>query len=186
MISRVRELAVEGGPTVRLEDRPAQGTRHEVLFGVMPDTAEAVVVKLERLPGALERERTALAWLTAQRGPVPRLLFAGIARFGDERAACLVTERRPGSPPTTGDGWRRMGRAYARLSAFGHATDRLTTLDPIMFGRGHAQRVSDLGDRLAPVAASIPDWERLVAPEVPGSPPLVITHGEPWPGELPR
>jgi aminoglycoside phosphotransferase (APT) family kinase protein len=111
-------------------------------------------------------------------------LFAGIATFGDERAACLVIERRPGSPPATTDGWRRMGRAYARLSAFGHPTGTLTTLDPIMFGRRHAQRVSDLGDRLAPVAASIPDWERLVAPEVPGSPPLVITHGDPGPGNF--
>lgn len=87
MISRVRELLViEDGPRIRLEDRPAQGTRHEVLFGVMPDTAEPVVVKLERVPGALERERTALAWLTAERGPVPRLLLAGTATIGDERA----------------------------------------------------------------------------------------------------
>ena len=185
MISRVRELLViEDGPRIRLEDRPAQGTRHEVLFGVMPDTAEPVVVKLERVPGALERERTALAWLTAERGPVPRLLLAGTATIGDERAACLVTERRPGSPPATTDGWRRMGRAYARLSDFRHPADRLMTLDPIMFGRCHAQRVSDLGGRLAPVAASVPDWERLVSPEVPGSPLLVITHGDPGPGNF--
>ena len=185
MISDMRELLVmEDGPRIRLEDRPAQGTRHEVFFGVMLDTAESVVVKLERVPGALERERTALAWLSAERGPVPRLLVAGTAAIGDVRVACLVTERRPGSPPATIDGWRRMGWAYARLSDFGHPADRLMTLDPIMFGRRHAQRVSDLGDRLAPVAASVPDWEYLVSPEVPGWPLPVITHGDPGPGNF--
>lgn len=164
MISDMRELLViEDGPRIRLEGRPAQGTRHQVLFGVMLNTAEPVVVKLERVPDALERERTALAWLTAERGPVPRLLLAGTATIGDERAACLVTERRPGSPPATTDGWRRMGRAYGRLSDFRHPADRLMTLDPIMFARRHAQRASDLGDRLAPVAASVPDWEHLVS-----------------------
>jgi Phosphotransferase enzyme family. len=75
-----------------------------------------------------------------------------------------------------------MGRAHARLSDLRHPRHGLTVLDPITFGRQHAQRISDLGDRLARLTGSIPDWEHLTFPDVPASPPLVITHGDPGPG----
>lgn len=101
MIPRVREpLVIEDGPTIELQDRPTQGTPHNVVFGVITDATEPVVVKLERISGALERERIALAWLSVQRRPVPRLLVAGTAMIGDQRVSCLVTERCPGSPAT--------------------------------------------------------------------------------------
>jgi aminoglycoside phosphotransferase (APT) family kinase protein len=183
MIPRVNErLVIEDGPTVQLQDRRAQGTRHDVLFGVLSDTGEPVVVKLERIPGVLERERAALAWLGREHGPVPRVVAAGTVVLKGERVACLVTERCSGSQPTTTEGWWRMGRAHARLGDLQHPTSGLPILDPTTFGRQHAQRVSDLGNRLARLVGSIPDWKHLVSPELPVSAPLVITHGDPGPG----
>ena len=183
MIPRVNDrLVIENGPTIQLEDRPAQGTQHEARFGVVVDTGEPVVVKLERLPGALECERTALAWLGTQHAPVPRLLAAGTAVLGGERAACLVTARCPGASPTSTEGWWRMGRAHARLGDLRLLGDGLPILDPITFGRQHAQRVSDLGHRLGPLVRTIPDWTHLVSSELPACAPLVVTHGDPGPG----
>jgi Phosphotransferase enzyme family len=183
MIARVNErLMIEDGPTIQLRDRPAQGTQHEARFGVVIDTGEPVVVKLERIPGALEHERTALEWLGAQRAPVPRLLAAGAAMLGGEHVACLVTARCPGTSPMSTEGWWRMGRAHARLGDLRLPGDGLPILDPVTFGRQHAQRVSDLGHRLGPLVRTIPDWTHLIAPELPAPAPLVITHGDPGPG----
>ncbi len=180
------QLLIDDGPAIALEDRPAQGTRHEVRFGIRTDTAEPVVVKLEGVSRALERERAVLAWLSAEPGTAPRLIAAGPASLAGERVVCLVTERRPGSPPTTLDGWRRMGRALARLGdlPLPDPAAGLPLLDPGAFGRQHAQRVGELADRLAPLARSIPDWPRLISSEVPGSPPLVVAHGDPGPGNF--
>jgi Phosphotransferase enzyme family len=175
-------LVLEDGPTIELDDRPAQGTQHEARFGVVIDTGEPVVVKLERIPGALDRERTALAWLGTQHAPVPRLLAAGTAVLGGGRVACLVTARCPGASPTRTEGWWRMGRAHARLGDLQLPAEGLPILDSITFGRQHAQRVSDLGHRLGPLARTIPDWKHLASPELPSSAPLVITHGDPGPG----
>jgi aminoglycoside phosphotransferase len=177
-------LVIEGGPTVELQDRPSQGTRHEVSFGVLAGTGVRVAVKLERMPGSLERERVALGWLGARGGLVPRLLAAGMGVIGEQRVRCLVTERRPGSPPVSIEGWRRMGQAYAGLSEQRALPAELPLLDRVAFGRTHAQRIRDLGDRLAPLLASIPDWQQLSSNEVPGSPPLIITHGDPGPGNF--
>jgi hypothetical protein len=183
MIPRVNErLVMEDGPTIQLRDRPAQGTRHEARFGVVIDTGEPVVVKLERIPGALDRERAALAWLGTQHAPVPRLLAAGTAVLGGEHVACLVIARCPGASPTRTEEWWRMGRAHARLSDLRLPGDGLPILDPVTFGRQHAQRVSDLGHRLGPLVRTIPDWTHLISPELPALSPLVITHGDPGPG----
>lgn len=153
-------------------------------FGVVVETREPVVVKFERIPGALGGERTALACLGASDGPVPRLLASGSAVLDGERVECVVSERRPGSPPTSVDGWRRMGRAYAALARRRDLPADLPAFDCIAFGQLHAQRVSDLSDLLAPRVVSIPDWEDLASAEVPGSPPQVITHGDPGPGNF--
>jgi Phosphotransferase enzyme family len=179
------QLIIEGGPTVELEGVPAQGTRHAVAFGVLGETGEQVAVKLECLPGALGRERAALAGLGAREGPVPRLLASGAALLGAERVECLVTERRPGAPPAEIDGWRRMGRAHARVtSRGGQAPAGLPRFGRVAFGREHARRIRELGERLAPLAVSIPDWALLSSERVPGTPPLVITHGDPGPGNF--
>ncbi len=178
------ELEIEGGPTVRLLSRPAQGTRHEVHFGVLLATGEPVVVKLEGIPGALEREKQALEQLGADPTPAPRLLAAGTTWIQGQRRVCLVTERRAGETPMTDDGWRRMGRAFARLGSSSAPTSPLPVLDHATFGRQHAHRINDLGEHLASLKAAVDDWPFLVVGEVPEISPLVLTHGDPGPGNF--
>ena len=177
-------LVIADGPTVELLGRPPQGTGHEVHFGRVVNSGRRVVVKLERTTGALERERLALAWLSGQRqAPVPELIAGGTALVGGRQVACLVTERRRGSPPTTIEGWERMGRAYAQLAALPSAGG-LPRIESEALGRDHARRTNQLGDRLAPLAKSIRDWEQLASGSVPGTPALVVTHGDPGPGNF--
>lgn len=181
-------LVLQGGLTVELHGSPAQGTRHTVLYGMVAGGGERVVVKVERVPGTLDRERAALARLGARGGPVPRLVCAGPALLGAERVDCVVTELRAGRPPTSLEGWRRMGRAYARLADLGGLPaglpGDLPTCDRLAFGAGHERRIADLGERLTELAASIPDWVLLCSRRVPGTPPPVITHGDPGPGNF--
>ena len=177
-------LVIAGGPTVQLLDRPAQGTGHEVHYGRVVPSGRRVVVKLGRTTGALERERLALAWLSGRRQDiVPKLIAAGTALLGGRQVACLVTERRRGSPPVTIDGWERMGKAHAQMADLPSASG-LPRIETEAFGRDHARRIAELGDRLSPLADSIHDWEQLAAGQVPGTPPLVLTHGDPGPGNF--
>lgn len=46
-------IELDDGQVIHVTERPAQGTRHEVLFGVLESTGEKVVVKLERIAGSL-------------------------------------------------------------------------------------------------------------------------------------
>ena len=178
------QLVIENGPTVEVTGRPAQGTRHEMRFGVLRETGEPVVVKVQRIAGALERERVALGGLGARDGPVPVLLAAGTAILGGERVSCLVIERRRGSAPVSIEGWQRMGRAHGRLTQLRQRPPGLPVLDRVAFGHTHAQRVRDLGRRLDSLAGSIPDWRRLTDADVPGASPLTVTHGDPGPGNF--
>jgi hypothetical protein len=181
--ARVSErLVIDGGPVIDLQGRPAQGTQHDVHFGVLSETRQPVVVKLERIPGALERERVALAWLGAHHGPAPRLLAGGRALLAGERVVCLITERCDGVAPISLGGWSRMSRAHAHLARLRPPRAGLPVLDRIMFGQHHSQRVRDLGTRLDQLRRSVPDWAQLISPEIPGPAPLVITHGDPGPG----
>lgn len=76
----MQRLAIHGGPIVDLNGQPAQGTRHAIMFGVLTDGGEPVVVKVERIPGALGRERAALAGLASPAGvPTrPKMLSLGV------------------------------------------------------------------------------------------------------------
>ena len=105
------EIVLDSGVRITIEGRPAQGTKHEVLFGALRDTGEAVVVKLEGVAGALARESAALEYLAARGGPVPQLKATGLTDVSGERVNCLVVKRQDGTAPTSRDGWRRMGRA---------------------------------------------------------------------------
>lgn len=69
-------IALDGGLRIAITGRPPQGSRHEVRFGVVIGSGEAVVVKLEGVAGALARERAALSYLAAGGGPVPELKAA--------------------------------------------------------------------------------------------------------------
>lgn len=179
----LQRLEIDGGPIVDLDGRPAQGTRHEIIFGVLADGGDPVVVKVERIPGALDRERAALAWLgTEGLGMAPMLVASGDATLDGEPVSCLVTERCPGSPPATVDGWERMGGALARLTGAGHPDDLLPRLGPDEFVKEHADRVRELAERLDPFLEPIPDWAELSRRTLPASTMMVLTHGDPGPG----
>jgi hypothetical protein len=175
-------LLLEDGSTIQLEGRPDQGTGNEVLYGTVLGSGLRIVVKLERTLGALEREAAALTAVGPACRIAPRLLLASFAEVSGERVPCLVIERCLGSPPTTIDGWWRMGRALGRLANVPPPAAGLAVLDTIAFGQRHAQRVVELGDRLDPFTDAIPDWHTLACANVPGGAPLVITHGDPGPG----
>lgn len=175
------EIFIDDGPSVRIQTRPAQGTRHEVLFGALRETEEPVAVKLERIPGALEREEQALRQLAMDGGPAPRLLAAGATVVDGERLACHRA-----SPWRAADNRERVAAngTGARSCRQAGRTEQPVARPRSAFGQQHAQRLSDLGDRLALLAAAIPDWELLASPEVPRPSPLVLTHGDPGPGNL--
>lgn len=178
-----KRLVIDAGPTVWLDGEPAQGTRHRILFGLMSDGDRPVVVKIERIPGALERERLALAWVGQTKlGLAPSLISFGEASLDGDQVTCLVTERCRGSAPTTVAGWRRMGGTFARLADIGSPEHSLTVVDPDEFVQAHRERVSGLGSRLDPFVGSIPDWAELSHRILPASTALALTHGDPGPG----
>jgi hypothetical protein len=177
-------LIVEDGPTVELHESPAQGTRHTVVFGVITHTGQPVAVKIEQALGGLARERMVLACLGGRDSSLPHLLAAGAAALGTREVSCLVMERRPGAPPTSIEGWRRMGQAYPGLADIRDVPAGLPTFDRTTFGAEHARRIGDLGELLTALTAALPDWELLSSDAVPGSPPLVMTHGDPGPGNF--
>jgi hypothetical protein len=179
----LQRLAIDGGPIVELDGRPAQGTRHEIMFAVLADGGEPVVVKFERIQGALDRERAALAWLGAEApGAAPALVAFGDASLDGDRVRCLVTERCPGAPPATVEGWERMGGALGRLAEVGHSDHRLPRLEPDEFVEEHAARVRELGARLDRFVEAIPDWAALTQRALPTVVVMVLTHGDPGPG----
>jgi Ser/Thr protein kinase RdoA (MazF antagonist) len=175
-------LRLADGTTISNLSRPFQGTRHRILFGVEESSGREVAAKIELIPGALEPERLALEWLTAKSGPSPRLLAAGSLDSTGEHpgAVCLVIDRVPGEAPTSASGWDRMGRALARLSLVPWRGSALTMLDHGDFLALHERRVDDLGRALEREL-------RATLPAVPPSyydSPLVLTHGDPGPGNF--
>jgi hypothetical protein len=159
--------------------RPAQGTRHRVLFGVEEGSGREVAVKIELIPGALTVETRALDWLGRHGGPAPRLRSAGRVVSGEDAgAACIVCDRAPGGPAATLPAWNRLGRALARLGEVPWQGSGLDADDHESFLSVHEVRVDDIGaalgsdlrDGLPPVPASYADA------------PLVLTHGDPGPG----
>lgn len=175
-------LRLADGTTVRDPTRPPQGIKHRVLLGVEESSGREVAAKIELIPGALERERRALEWITAQGGPAPRLWAAAEVAEPAEHdgALCLVTERVAGAPPTSTAGWGRLGAALTRLSSVPWEGSGLPVLDGEDFLRLHERRVAELGEALGrDLGASLP-----AVPSVyPGS-PLALTHGDPGPGNF--
>jgi Ser/Thr protein kinase RdoA (MazF antagonist) len=175
-------LRLADGTTISNLSRPLQGTRHRLLFGIEESSGREVAAKIELIPGALEPERRALEWLTAQGGPSPRLRAAGILDATGEHpgAVCLVVDRVPGEPPTSAEGWERMGRALARLSRVPWEGVNLTTLDHGGFLALHERRVADLGQALQrDLGATLP-----AVPSSYFDSPRVLTHGDPGPGNF--
>jgi aminoglycoside phosphotransferase (APT) family kinase protein len=179
------EIALSSGLSITIEGhQPLQGSKHEVLFGILRDTGEAVVVKLEGVSGALARESAALQYLAARGGPVPELKAIGLTDVAGARVPCLVVKRQEGAAPTSRDGWQRMGRALGRLAEPVSDIEQLPVLDRERFGDEHARRVRELAGCLTAIVAAVPDWPSLACAEIPVPGPLVLTHGDPGPGNF--
>ncbi len=145
-------LTIDDGPTVRLDGEPAQGSRHKILFGALADGDARVVVKVERIPGALERERAVLAWLAAARpGVAPRPDRVWPGDPGGSAGHLSGERTRAGIAAETEAGWRRMGGAVASLAELGYPKDGVPVFDQDAFAKAHAERVTDLGSRAGPV-----------------------------------
>ena len=130
------------GTRIEVTERPAQGTRHEVLFGRDVVSGQDVVVKLERVAGALEAERCALTWLTAHAGPAPRLRSASRIREADGASRmCLVSDRAGGEAPQSEPAWERLGVALARLSELPWRGSGLPIYDHAEFIARHQARM---------------------------------------------
>jgi hypothetical protein len=174
-------LQLDDGTTIIDLSRPRQGTRHRVLFGVEDSSGREVAVKIESLPGALEPERRALEWLGAHDGPAPRLRAAGTVVSAEDRGAvCLVSDRVAGEAPRSLPEWGRLGRAVGRLSRLPWEGSGLDIQDHTAFLAVHERRVDDLS------AALRSDFRRRL-PAVPSSypdSPLIVTHGDPGPGNF--
>lgn len=175
-------LRLDDGTVVGALRQPSQGIKNMVLLGVEEASGRHVAVKIELTEGAVERERRALTWLAERGGPSPRVVTAARV-VGDEYggAPCLVSDRVVGEPPTTVDGWSRLGTALARLSEVQwQGGDDLPTLDHGEFLALHSSRVDDLAEALGrDLTEALP----AVPPSYFGS-PLILTHGDPGPGNF--
>jgi aminoglycoside phosphotransferase (APT) family kinase protein len=174
-------LKLDDGTTIIDLSRPRQGTRHRVLFGVEAASGREVAVKIESSPGALATERRALEWLGAHGGSSPRLRAAGTLISAEDRGAlCLVTDRVGGEAPRSLPGWGRLGRSLADLARLPWRGSGLDVEDHGGFLDVHERRLDDLGRALgADLHVTAPP----VPPSYPAS-PLVLTHGDPGPGNF--
>jgi aminoglycoside phosphotransferase len=174
-------LQLDDGTTIIHLSRPRQGMRHRGLCGVEASSGRGVAVKIELLRGALDAERRALVWLGAQNGPSPRLHSAGTLISPEDRgAACLVSERVDGEAPCSLPGWGRLGRALARLSQLPWQGSDLDIQDHRAFLAVHKRRVDDLRRVLRPDSREL---LLAIPPSYPDS-PLIVTHGDPGPGNF--
>jgi aminoglycoside phosphotransferase (APT) family kinase protein len=175
-------LRLTDGTTITDLSEPPQGIRHRLLFGVEERTGREVAVKVELIEGALEAERLVLEWLTEQDAPAPRLWTAGRLDDSGEHpgAACLVVDRVAGGPTSSLAGWGRLGRALARLTEVPWEGSGMNVLDHDAYRGRHERRVADLSTALGrDLGASLPPLPHSYAEA-----PLVITHGDPGPGNF--
>jgi hypothetical protein len=175
-------LRLTDGTTITDLSEPPQGLKHRIYFGVEERSGREVAAKIELTDGALENERLALEWLTAQEAPAPRLRAAGrLDDSGDyPGAVCLVVDRVAGGRTTSLEGWGRLGRAVARLSLVPWEGSGLTVLDHDAFRDLHERRVADLDTALGrDLGATLPPLPRAYAES-----PMAITHGDPGPGNF--
>jgi aminoglycoside phosphotransferase len=178
-------VGFDGDTQVEVTGRPAQGTRHEVVFGRDVVSGDGVVIKLERIAGALETERCALTWLTAHAGLAPHLRSAARIRQADGASRlCLLSDLARGEAPHSEQAWERFGVALAGLSDLPWRGSGLRIHDHAEFVAGHQARIRDLGDVLSEPLKGVVDLDWLMSGPVPVAAPLVLTHGDPGPGNF--
>jgi aminoglycoside phosphotransferase (APT) family kinase protein len=176
------DLRLDDGTTIGELSRPPQGLRHRVLFGVERADGRKAVAKIELIDGALRRELRVLELLAAADGPAPRVLGAGSVIEGDENlgAFCLVTERATGSTATTIEAWERLGRAVALLAEVPVGSGELPTVHHDEFLALHRGRTADFDRALGrDFGAALP-----AVPPAYSDSPLILTHGDPGPGNF--
>lgn len=178
-------LRLDDGTVIQITSRPAQGTWHSVLLGRERASGAAVVLKIELVQGTLKTERLALKWVSAHGGPVPEVRAPSRVRLPDgPPTACLVIDHADGRAPESEEGWGRLGRALAALAGLPWDGSYLTVLDAAAFGNAHARRIHDLCEPLRQAMTGVDDWDRLSSSRVPSPVPLVVTHGDPGPGNF--
>jgi aminoglycoside phosphotransferase len=179
--SRMNELRLDSRLMIGELTRPPQGIRHRLLFGTEQRSGREVAAKIELIDGALERERRALEWLTEAGGPAPRLIGAGRVLGGEHAGAlCLVTERITGGPATTLAAWERLGQAIAWLAEASPPRSELPALDHGAFLGLYRDWVETLAAATGrDLAAELP-----AVPSTYSTAPLVLTHGDPGPGNF--
>lgn len=89
-----------------------------------------------------------------------------------------------GRAPDNNEGWQRMGRALAALAKLPWAGSGLRTQDAASFRDAHERRVRDLGAPLREAMTGVRDWPRLGSADHAAAGPLVLTHGDPGPGNF--
>jgi hypothetical protein len=175
-------LRLSDGTTVTGLTEPSQGLKHRIFFGVEEASGDEVAVKVELTAGALGDERRVLEWLAAQGGEVPRVRAAGTLDDSGEfpGAFCLVVDRAPGGRTTSLEGWGLLGRALARLTSIRWDGSGLPVLGHDAFLDLHERRLAELGEALGrDLGASLP-----ALPHSYASLPMVVTHGDPGPGNF--
>jgi aminoglycoside phosphotransferase len=155
------------------------------VFGRDVVSGDGVVIKLERIAGALETERCALTWLTAHAGLAPHLRSAARIRQADGASRlCLLSDLARGEAPHSEQAWERFGVALAGLSDLPWRGSGLRIHDHAEFVAGHQARIRDLGDVLSEPLKGVVDLDWLMSGPVPVAAPLVLTHGDPGPGNF--
>jgi aminoglycoside phosphotransferase (APT) family kinase protein len=126
-----------------------------------------------------------LEWVSAHRGPVPAVRRVSTVGLPDgRRAACLIMDHADGHAPDSDAGWQRMGRTLAALTKLPWTGSGLPIYDPASFGDAHQQRLHDLAAPLRQAMVGVRDWKQLASRQPPAPGPLVITHGDPGPGNF--
>jgi hypothetical protein len=80
--------------------------------------------------------------------------------------------------------WERLGVTLAGLPELPWGGSGLRIYDHAEFLAGHHARIRDLGDALSKPLNGVVDLDWLVPGPVPAAAPLVLTHGDPGPGNF--
>ena len=177
-------LTLADGSVIDLDGHPSQGTRHRVLRGRLRETGERVIVKVELVSGALEVERLALVWVGDHGVRVPRLITESECPLMDAPARCLVIEAITGEAPETTEEWNLLGRGLASLAAVPVAGSPLRIEAHDAFLAAHEARIRDLGRPALEALGGAQARQLPTSAPVSGCNPLVVTHGDPGPGNF--
>ena len=120
---------------------------------------------------------------TRRSGPL-RARRSTVALADDRHAQCLVIEHVDGHAPDTDDGWVRLGETLASLAELPTDHCPLSVHDAVAFTAAHDRRVAISSLRVHKAMADVAQSAWLTSPHPPAIGPLVLTHGDPGPGDF--